>query len=349
MDALFDFYGKINQLHHQDQMEIARGLSDMVSCIHGYDAQVNGIKKLLLPQLSAISAYASEFEHSVRNGVSVDPAKHILMAQVFDRISYMIPRLSLDLDENQSLHPLVSVFQEAWPMIANLFELYKVRLFISFLIIIGSQPSFRKINQNFKMFDSANSSIYFTNLTISIGSFFGIFSSSASIVFSKISFLNNFSCYLFLTGVCVEIFICYEDLKAMFSHYAIEYSKLVLPVLSTPQSFVQHPDIAEDYFMIIMDFLLQSPVTFIQTGLTESTLQCAILGMLSQHREAYTRIATVLRYFIYNAHPQYDEGFLFDHIEMDVTRGVTKTPAVVSHFRELVLRHGQVLVKYSFS
>ena len=136
----------------------------------------------------------------------------------------------------------------------------------------------------------------------------------------------------------------------MFLFYLNEYSKLILPKLSNSQGFVDFPDIAEDYFYTITEFLLHCPSLLITSQLVNPIFESSLHGMLTQHKESYIRISNALRLFVWNACGEHTPGGndLLENGETRVTSRVPRSNETITHFRNLILSHGQIIIKYVF-
>lgn len=75
------------------------------------------------------------------------------------------------------------------------------------------------------------------------------------------------SVFLYTISICVDMFGAMPQFNSsgMLRSVLTTFTQHTLPLLSTAESFAQHPDLVEDYFQLCHRLLLRCPAVFFQT------------------------------------------------------------------------------------
>ena len=331
LQALFDLYPKFMTLQQQEQIEYLEGMAEVISHITGYNEQVACCQKLLNPQAAVLNTNMMGYSSLIERGNVLADEKirfTLPVVRCLERIAVFIPHAEFVLEPNAEQHPLVSAIVALWPLIEKIFFIYR-----------EEEAVLEKLTKVFK------------NLLRICGGFFvPLLAPLLKIIFDSFV-VHPHSCFLYTTGLCVEITGYEKSLWPMFKHYLVEYSKLVLPKLNSLQGFVAEPEVAEDYFFMVLEYLLQCPLVLIDSQLAAPIFESILHGMLVEHKEAFSRIAGALRLFVWNAYSP--ESFGIVELLLDAERKAkvlqAKTPISVDFFKSLVQNYGQHIVKYVLS
>lgn len=106
--------------------------------------------------------------------------------------------------------------------------------------------------------------------------------------------VHHQSCFLYLSSEVIKIFgsdpSCANYLggliNSLFSH--------TISLLKTIQDFTSRPDIADDCFLLASRCIRYCPHLFVPSTIFPSLVDCAMIGITIQHREACTSILTFL-------------------------------------------------------
>ncbi|KAK6920787.1 Exportin-1/Importin-beta-like [Dillenia turbinata] len=137
-------------------------------------------------------------------------------------------------------------------------------------------------------------------------------------------------CFLYLSSEVIKIFgsdpSCANYLKnlieALFSHTTCLLTKI--------QDFTIRPDVADDCFLLASRCIRYCPHIFIPSSVFPSLVDCAMIGITVQHREASNSILTFLSDIFDLAKSSMGEQFLPIRDSIIIPRGATITRILVA-------------------
>ena len=105
---------------------------------------------------------------------------------------------------------------------------------------------------------------------------------------------QHHSCYLYLGSILVDEYAgesgCIPGLLSMLQAFITP----TYTILSVSGGLVNHPDTVDDFFRLNARFLQRAPVPYLQTEFMKSILECALLSITLEHKDAN---ASVMKFF----------------------------------------------------
>lgn len=111
---------------------------------------------------------------------------------------------------------------------------------------------------------------------------------------------SPFSAYLYSASICITEFGESLAHEAMLYKMLEQFSTTVFRILSCLDHFVAHPDMVEEYFFLVGRFLEYCPTPLLppQSQLSISIVQCGLVGLKLEHREAHAGILSAIEQLI---------------------------------------------------
>ncbi|KAF6153180.1 hypothetical protein GIB67_031134 [Kingdonia uniflora] len=137
-------------------------------------------------------------------------------------------------------------------------------------------------------------------------------------------------CFLYLSSEVIKIFgsdqSCTNYLRslieALFTH--------TTHLLTTIQDFTARPDIADDCFLLASRCIRYCPHIFVPSAVFSSLVDCAMIGITIQHREACTSILTFLSDVLDLANSTLGKEYLSIRDNVIVPRGPSLTRILIA-------------------
>ncbi|PON86109.1 Coatomer beta subunit [Trema orientale] len=137
-------------------------------------------------------------------------------------------------------------------------------------------------------------------------------------------------CFLYLSSEVIKIFgsdpSCANYLKSLIEALFVHTTRL----LTTIQEFTARPDIADDCFLLASRCIRYCPQLFIPSPVFPSIVDCSMIGITVQHREASNSILTFLSDIFDLANSGKGEQYLPIRDAVIIPRGVIITRILVA-------------------
>jgi len=106
---------------------------------------------------------------------------------------------------------------------------------------------------------------------------------------------HKHSCYLYLGSILVDEFACESGCIPGLVQMVHAFIAPTYSILQKPDGLVKHPDTVDDFFRLNARFMQRAPMSYLQTEFLKSVLECGLLSVSLEHREANT---SVMKFFI---------------------------------------------------
>jgi len=252
LSSLLDFHAQAaEKLRFEDILEITEAIANLISVLP--NDQIIGALRVfcgpLLDQLNQLSQVP----------VETRPLAAEKIVPLIDRFTILIKHL--DPPPTEGSHPLMDILIVAWPIFDRLFDNYVASVEVIERLCRCIKYSIRACRQ------------HFTPLIEHV--------INRMIAGYKISL---FSAYLYASKEIVYQFGSIAKTNSWLINMLSEMSASTFSLLQKHENFVQHPDIVEDYFYYVKEYLEACPLDTVPY--LDPLFQCGLAGLTFNHREA---------------------------------------------------------------
>jgi len=342
------FMGLIQILEQIDQFNLKpeaangliKGVVMIISIMTNPDQLKEAVEKVCLIQVTPLTNIMNNItpgtempkiqKHSV-----TDPALYL------DRLSAVFRHIQPSNQGNNDVpHPCRTTIESLWPVLSRCLDIYQKDVRVT-------ERSCRTIRFAIRCIGVQSSNLLQPLVTQMVALY-------AS---------HHHSVYLYLGSILVDEYAgeagCIPGLLSMLQAFITPtYS-----ILSVSGGLVNHPDTVDDFFRLNARFLQRAPLPYLQTEFMKSILECALLSINLEHRDAN---ASVMKFFydllhagrskedsqdfsvrsklIKNLHTEYGEKLLDSLIKAVVTTLPSYTYHDIADVVHEALHHDRKLV-----
>eukprot|EP00105_Crassostrea_gigas_P004006 XP_011417072.1 PREDICTED: transportin-3 isoform X1 [Crassostrea gigas] len=234
-----------------------------------HDKIADGLRQLCTFQLLPLSKLIEEPMNNPKQGSPHDPTKWLdRLAAIF---RYVNPKVT-----NGQVHPCKPVIQEqVWPVLSRACDKYQGDVRIT-------ERCCRCIRFAVRCLGKQSADL----LTPLVSQMISLYQA------------HQHSCFLYLGSILVDEYgmeaACQPGLLHMLEAFCVPTFKL----LEEHNGLRNHPDTVDDLFRLCLRFVQQSPISYLQCGMVEPILRCAIAACSLDHKEANASVMKYLSDFL---------------------------------------------------
>ncbi|KAJ7956308.1 putative Transportin [Quillaja saponaria] len=316
LDGLFHIYNRtVNgegsfKVSADDSLHLVEALSMVVTELPPDDAK-RALEALCLPVVNPLQEIVNQGPEIVNNKPSRQLTVHI------DRFAYIFRYVN---------HPqaVAEAIQQLWPIFKAIFDLRA---------------------WDMRTMESLCRACKYAVRTS--GRFMGITIGAMLEEIQNLYRQHHQPCFLYLSSEVIKIFgsdpSCSNYLKnlieALFTH--------TTRLLTNVQDFTNRPDIADDCFLLASRCMRYCPQLFIPSSVFPSLVDCSMIGITIQHREASNSILHFLSDIFDLAKSNMGEQFLAIRDTVVIPRGATISRLLVASFTGALPKSRIEVVSYT--
>lgn len=242
----------------RDQQEVLEGLAQVVAASSSYDALEAGFEKLIQPPATALTA-ASQAEPLP------DPK---LVVNELDRLTSIVRCTTpdgklIERDVRHRPHPVLTAVDRLWPVFEALAERYR-----------GNPNVIERLCRCYKHSMRSCRKLFEPMLKRMIEHLVRHFDASP------------LSSYVYASSICITEFGNDPSKERVLFEMLTAISRTVFSLFRTIDDFRERPDVVEEYFYLVSRYLDYCPDELVASALLASILQCGLVGLALEHREA---------------------------------------------------------------
>eukprot|EP00455_Lapot_gusevi_P029378 TRINITY_DN3146_c0_g1_i11.p1 TRINITY_DN3146_c0_g1~~TRINITY_DN3146_c0_g1_i11.p1 ORF type:complete len:680 (+),score=196.51 TRINITY_DN3146_c0_g1_i11:294-2042(+) len=327
--SLFDLYSKTSNLDAQDQLEIVEGMCVLVSALPPADLPA-ALEQLVLPIATSMAHILAN--HQPAELLSEDKLQagrlSFSIRSCLDRLSKIFETVDVDAAAHQT-HPMLIALQRIWEIVQQFFVKYK-----------NDEKIVEQLTRALKFVVRKTKRGFVALLPPLLTTIVSVFAEAPH------------SYLLYLVGVCVEETAqqASAEVLGLLLETLQHLTQASFAILKDPDSFVNNPDIADDYFGMVARYISSCPALVIQSNLAPAVLACGLHGLTVGHRQAFVSVFKAIRYLLCAGLPPAQQKEILregaDSEESDREPVVVPVASIeeMTHFQQIVAQHGQTLV-----
>lgn len=304
LPALFGVYDTSTVLLPQDQKEVIEGVASVVAALPP-EKVPEAVQRMVLPLAERIQAVVK----------MVPLPEEVLLSQLtrLAEVFRFLECASSPHDTAPVASALVALYKQLWGLLQGLTDMFE-----------NDEQKIQRVCRVWK-YAVKSARLQFEPLLAPL----------LQLLCAKFEKTKQ-SAFMYTLSVCVDQFGGVKSAQPVLASTFELCIKQSLSMLVTPQDFVQHPDITQDFFEISSRYLRRCPKIFFGSPLIPHILQCGVRGLDLEHQEASVALLQFFGLLI-------TEGI--NNGKVNARRGRPPDPAVVQALQALLQQIGSPLTE----
>jgi len=264
LDNIFNLYSNSHLLTLPDQLEVTEGLCQCVSALPP--------DKVLEASMQLVMPLGKVLQESVTDNAKDTSAMKVALDKLAHFFRTLNPRANQEPEVVRSA--CVEIMKKLWVLFDKIIEKFKEP---------GYDAEMEKLCRCWKYGMRKSLQHFAPLLPQLLTSLVNVFKVSPR------------SCFMYTVSVCVDSFHSYTEVQGLLQSVYTSFVEKTLTLLQDKNSFIEQPEIVEDFFDMVTRFLIRYPEFVMRSPSLIEVWTCGLKGCTLEHKQSFVAVISFYR------------------------------------------------------